>query len=164
MVTKEQNLSSFGLPAFENYLEKVRQLQLQYIQMHGGESVQECAALKENNIKVIKVFSVDDGFNFEQTRPYKTVADFFLFDTRGKYHGGNAFAFDWRVLQQYDQEVPFFLSGGIGVDNIQLVSELQQMNLHAVDVNSGVEISAALKDIDKIKIIKQFLNSKSLKS
>jgi phosphoribosylanthranilate isomerase len=76
-----------------------------------------------------------------------------LFDTKGKYYGGNAQAFDWTVLNRYDQQVPFFLSGGITPDNVANIAALKNMNLHALDVNSGVEITPALKSIDKLNTL-----------
>jgi phosphoribosylanthranilate isomerase len=129
-----------------------------YLQLHGNESVEQCAELKDADIGVIKVFSVDGAFDFNKTTPYKGAVDFFLFDTKGKYYGGNAKRFDWTILKNYDQEVPFFLSGGIGPDTLEGLEELRGMNLHALDVNSGVESAPAVKDIAKIKLVKQYLN------
>jgi phosphoribosylanthranilate isomerase len=136
---------------------KADELSLDYLQLHGHESVEQCEELKRNKIKLIKVFSIGNDFDFRQTKDYKGVVDFFLFDTKGKYHGGNAMPFDWRVLDAYDQEVPFFLSGGIGPENIMEVNNLKGKNIHAVDVNSGVEAAPAVKDIVKIKLLKQRL-------
>jgi phosphoribosylanthranilate isomerase len=138
---------------------KIDALQLDYLQLHGAESVQQCNELKKHNTKVIKVFSVDDQFDFEAVKPYAGVVDFFLFDTKGKYYGGNAQTFNWSILDRYDQQVPFFLSGGLGSDNISGIKALQGMNLHALDVNSGVEISPALKDVNKIKELKDSIHS-----
>jgi len=143
----------------EVMLKKVGELKLDYLQLHGQESVKQCEALKTNNVNLIKVFSVDDQFDFGKTKHYKGIADFFLFDTKGKYHGGNAVSFDWSILEQYDQEIPFFLSGGIGPDNIGEVQMLKEMNIHAVDINSGVEVTPGLKDILKINEVKRILNS-----
>lgn len=136
---------------------KADELSLDYLQLHGHESAAQCEELKRHKIKLIKVFSIDNNFDFKQTRDYKGVVDFFLFDTKGKYHGGNARAFDWGVLDNYNQQVPFFLSGGIGPDNIMEVNSLKGKNIHAVDVNSGVESAPAVKDIVKIKSLKQQL-------
>jgi phosphoribosylanthranilate isomerase len=94
---------------------------------------------------------VDDDFDFHLTIPYKKFVNYFLFDTKGKYYGGNAQVFNWNILEAYDQEIPFFLSGGLNPDNIKDVAPLKDMNLHAVDVNSGVEKAPAKKDVDKIK-------------
>lgn len=135
----------------EVMLEYARRLRLDYLQLHGHETVQQCDELKKNNIKIIKVFSVDNETNFNVTKPYRDVVDYFLFDTKGKYYGGNAKAFDWSILARYDQEVPFFLSGGVSPENLSGLQALKEMNIHAVDVNSGVEVRPGLKDIDKLR-------------
>ena len=77
--------------------------------------------------------------------------DYFLFDTKGAGYGGTGTVFDWRMLKKYDQEVPFFLSGGLSPENIHDVAMLRGMNLHALDVNSGVEVKPGVKDVEKIK-------------
>jgi phosphoribosylanthranilate isomerase len=130
---------------------------LKGVQLHGSESADDCKALKNAGLIVIKVFSIDDDFDFQSVNAYKPVVDYFLFDTKGKAHGGNGFVFNWNKLKEYDQEVPFFLSGGIAVDNILNVGELSGMNIHAVDVNSGVEIKPGKKDIKLIETLKSKL-------
>lgn len=144
----------------EEILKKVQTHRLDFVQLHGDEAPNLCEALKAHNVGVIKVFSVDNTFDFRTAKSYTQVVDFFLFDTKGKHRGGNAFRFDWTLLQNYDQEVPFFLSGGIGPENLQDVEALRGMNLHAIDVNSGVETSPALKDIEKVRLIKEYLQTK----
>lgn len=143
----------------EAMVKKVHALKLDYLQLHGQETVKQCEDLKTQGIKIIKVFSVDDEFDFSKTTPYKPVVDFFLFDTKGKYYGGNAVAFNWNILKQYDQQVPFFLSGGIAPANAEEIKKMGAMNMHAVDLNSGVELAPALKDVNKIIEIKKILNS-----
>ena len=140
----------------EKMLALASTLQLDFLQLHGNESVEVCNTIKQAGIGVIKVFSVDDDFDFTVTKPYQSAVDYFLFDTKGKYYGGNAQAFDWSVLKRYDQQVPFFLSGGITPDNVTNIAALKDMNLHALDVNSGVEIQPALKSMEKLNtLIKQ---------
>jgi phosphoribosylanthranilate isomerase len=134
----------------------VDQYKLDFIQLHGGESVADCHKLKRI-AGIIKAFSVDDKFDFKRTIPYAEEVDFFLFDAKGKYYGGNGKTFDWDTLQAYDQTKPFFLSGGLTPDNIDQLSSLKQMNIHALDVNSGVEIKPGLKDIQKIKTLNKKL-------
>lgn len=124
-----------------------------HVQLHGNESVQQAAALKEAGFRVIKVFSIDDKFDFAATKEYSPVVDYFLFDTKGKLHGGNAQTFNWKVLQRYEQDVPFFLSGGISPENIHNIASLETMNLFALDVNSGVEESPGLKSLEKLKAV-----------
>lgn len=132
---------------------------LDFVQLHGEETVRQCDELKAEGIKIIKVFSIHDQFDFNVTKAYKKSSDYFLFDTKGKYYGGNARAFDWSVLNRYDQEIPFFLSGGLSPENIIQVGELRSMNIHALDVNSGVETSPGLKSIEKIKQVVTILNN-----
>lgn len=127
--------------------------QLQYAQLHGDESVEYCEELKQPGLKIIKVFRVDEDFDFSITKQFEQVADFFLFDTKGKLYGGNAKPFDWNLLSQYNQAVPFFLSGGIQPNNIQELKKLSSLNIHAIDVNSGVEERPGFKNVNKISEI-----------
>jgi phosphoribosylanthranilate isomerase len=137
----------------EEILRQSRIIGFDHVQLHGNEGVQQAAALKDSGFKVIKVFAVDDDFDFGVTRQFAPVVDFFLFDTKGKLYGGNARTFNWNVLRRYDQDVPFFLSGGISPENVKDITSLEGMNLHALDVNSGVEEAPGLKDVKKLKTI-----------
>ena len=134
-------------------LSKAEKIGFEFVQLHGNESVEQSSDLKASGLKIIKVFSVDDAFKFEVTQAYKNVVDYFLFDTKGKLYGGNARTFDWNVLRKYDQEVPFFLSGGLSPENVGDLGDIRSMNLHALDLNSGVELSPGLKSLEKIKAI-----------
>jgi phosphoribosylanthranilate isomerase len=140
-------------------LEKAKLHRLDYVQLHGHESVEQCAELKENKLKIIKVFSIDSEMKFEKTIAYEEVCDFFLFDTKGKYYGGNATRFDWKILSGFNQRKPFFLSGGIDVESVKTVNELLHMNLHAIDINSGVEDAPGLKNVARIKAIQMIINA-----
>jgi phosphoribosylanthranilate isomerase len=115
-------------------------------QLHGRETPEECAAVRATGIKVLKAFPVDEAFDFAVTSAYRDAVDFFLFDTKGPLHGGNARRFDWNLLGKYDQSVPFFLSGGLSPENVSEVKHLAGMNLYALDVNSGIESSPGIKD------------------
>jgi phosphoribosylanthranilate isomerase len=141
-------------------LDKAKTYNMDYIQLHGNETPSQCEALGQLGVGIIKVFSVGDDFDFQVTKPYKNVVDYFLFDTKGKYHGGNASTFNWDLLKQYDQKIPFFLSGGLSPENIEEVRKLDSMNIHALDVNSGVEISPGVKDSLKVKQLNEILYSK----
>jgi phosphoribosylanthranilate isomerase len=137
-------------------LQKVKQHDLQAVQLHGKESVEFCTELKsklDKRIEIIKVFSILDDFNFELLKPYESVCDYFLFDTKGKLPGGNGTTFDWKVLKNYPSSKPFFLSGGIGLDEMEAVNEILKTNLpiHAIDVNSKFEIEPGLKNLQLCK-------------
>lgn len=146
--------------ATSTILDTAKEHSLNFVQLHGDEPVTQCAELKQRRLGVIKVFSIDEHFSFEAIKAYKPAVDYFLFDTKDVGFGGTGKTFDWNLLNQYDQEIPFFLSGGLSVENSQGIKILHGMNLHALDVNSGVEISPGQKDIEKIKCLKIILNSK----
>jgi phosphoribosylanthranilate isomerase len=141
----------------ENILKHAEGHNLRFLQLHGEESVKQCQELKGHNYQIIKVFSIDEVFDFEITKYYSESVDFFLFDTKGKYYGGNAKTFRWRQLDQYNQQVPFFLSGGLSPENVSDVADLKGMNIHALDVNSGVESAPAMKDLARVQELKENL-------
>lgn len=122
------------------------------VQLHGDESPEFCARMRHGGLQVIKVFRVDDTFDFRATKAYVNNVDQFLFDARGRQPGGNGIRFDMRLLQQYDQEVPFFLSGGLQPDALaEDLEYFRDMNLYGVDLNSGVEQSPGFKDPVKVR-------------
>lgn len=132
-------------------LEKVQQYDLHMIQLHGAESPDLCAALKAHRLKVIKVFSIGNGFDFDRLEPYEEVVDYFLFDTKGKHPGGNGVVFNWDILAAYPSSKPFFLSGGIGPESIDKLKALNMEQLYAIDVNSRFELEPGLKDIEMLR-------------
>ncbi|WP_310559303.1 phosphoribosylanthranilate isomerase [Flavobacterium sp.] len=146
----------------EAILEKIKSHDLQVIQLHGRESVEFCESLKKNTpnlIDVIKVFSILDTFDFAELKPFENVCDFYLFDTKGKLPGGNGSAFDWKILEQYSSNKPFFLSGGIGINEIEKVKQVLKSNLpiYAIDINSKFEIEPGLKNIELLTSFKNNL-------
>jgi len=144
----------------DSILDKVAQYDLQAVQLHGQESVAFCLELKNKlgtSVTIIKVFSADETFDFSVLKPYEPVCDFFLFDTKGKLPGGNGTTFDWRILENYPSSKPFFLSGGIGIDEIAAVNEIlnTHLPLYAIDVNSKFEIEPGLKNINLVRTIRE---------
>lgn len=139
-------------------LNKVHDFQLDFVQLHGEESAEYCREIQSfwdassvRRAELIKVFSVDEDFNFEFTEPYESFCSYFLFDTKGPKKGGNGVTFDWDLLQQYEGDTPFFLSGGISEESIEAIEGLQLTQLYGIDINSKFEIQPGLKDIEKIK-------------
>ena len=130
----------------ENIIQKIEKHNLNMIQLHGRESPELCSKLQKI-VSVIKVFSVDDDFNFQELEKYENACDYFLFDTKGKLHGGNGETFNWQILKKYKSEKPLFLSGGIGIDEIDKINQLD-LPIFAIDINSKFEIEPGLKNID----------------
>ena len=126
---------------------------LDFVQLHGDESPAHCKELKEKGIGVIKVFSVDDDFDFTTVNQYQSQVDYFLFDTKGKARGGNGITFNWSWLENYKGTIPFFLSGGIDPENVNEVFSLNHEQLFAIDVNSGIESVPGVKDVSKLNLL-----------
>lgn len=138
---------------------QIKMYGLDVIQLHGEETPEFTAEVKALGIEVIKAFSVgDEDFDVDQLNPYKKHVDFFLFDTRSRLKGGSGEAFDWNRLKEgYDNEVPFFLSGGISMKNIANLKILKGMNIHAIDINSKFEVSQGMKDIEMIEELQKVI-------
>jgi len=136
----------------EKLLQIARKYGLDYLQLHGKESPEYVQKLKEEGYQVIKVFSVGKDFDFGVCRPYMADADMFLFDTKGKLPGGNGEQFDWRILEKYDLDKPFLLSGGIGLEHASQVKNFKHPQCVGVDVNSGFEIEPGLKNVEQLEV------------
>ena len=166
----------------------VEEYRLDAVQLHGDESVEYILELKaqlaerkelfieenkqitkkknqhfiaETAIEIIKVFGIKDTFDFDILKPYVAVVDYFLFDTKGKERGGNGTKFDWTVLKKYPFEKPFFLSGGIGLEDVVEVQKTihSDLPIYALDVNSKFESAPGVKKIEELK---EFKNSLAL--
>lgn len=134
-------------------VEKVRELanayHLDIIQLHGKESPEYAARLKERTI--VKAISIATAEDLEQTKPYEGIADYFLFDTKGESRGGNGRQFDWSLLSGYHGTTPFLLSGGIGPDDAARIRAFHHPAYAGIDINSRFEIQPGLKDINLLK-------------
>jgi len=124
---------------------------LDLLQLHGDESPEMCYVLKQSGAEIIKVFRVDESFDFELTRRYQDYVDYFLFDTATKAFGGSGQKFDWKLLKRYNNARPLFLSGGIGPEDASGILKIEGLNIKAVDINSRFEVEPGIKDLDKLK-------------
>lgn len=131
---------------------------LKAVQLHGQESVEYCAALKETGVEVIKSFGIGPDFDFEQLISYQTVVDTFLFDTQTPAHGGSGKVFDWTLLEKYTLNKPYFLSGGIDLQHAVTINGIDDPRLYAIDINSRFELEPGLKDVVKLKEFIQALD------
>lgn len=152
---KIKKVGVFVDATLEEINEKVQQFHLQAVQLHGAESRSYCQQLKQINVEIIKVLSVGVDFEFSQLEPYEQVCDFYLFDTKGKLPGGNGYAFEWKLLENYPSTKPYFLSGGIGLEDVDSLKEFftkpESKYCYAIDVNSKFELEPGLKDVSKLK-------------
>jgi len=146
----------------EVILATAQKYKLDLIQLHGHETPGQCRELQEAGIQIIKAFSVDDSFAFENMLLYERHCDYFLFDTRGRHYGGNGTTFDWELLKGYLSDKPYLLSGGLTLENLQTEAiEKLRPKPFAVDVNSGFEQEPGLKKVDELKLLLEQLRVKS---
>lgn len=145
----------------QNIVTRVYNYKLDYIQLHGNELRETLENLRATidpdinpKIKIIKAISVSSAEDIKKYKEYVGAADLFLFDTKCKTVGGSGELFDWQVLQAYDGDVPFLLSGGIGPDDAERIKNFHHPKCIGIDLNSKFEIEPALKDVEKLK---QFL-------
>ena len=145
----------------QNIVTRVYNYKLDYIQLHGNEPRETLENLRATidpdikpKIKIIKAISVSSAEDIKKYKEYVGAADLFLFDTKCKTVGGSGELFDWQVLQAYDGDVPFLLSGGIGPDDAERIQNFHHPKCIGIDLNSKFEIETALKDVEKLK---QFL-------
>ena len=138
---------------------RVYNYHLDYIQLHGSESPVMIDNLRRTlipdiapNIKIIKALSISDASDVKKWRQYDGHVDMFIFDTKCKCVGGSGEQFDWSVLDGYDGEIPFLLSGGIGPDDAEKVLTFHHPACVGIDLNSRFESSPAFKDIDKLQM------------
>lgn len=125
---------------------------LQYVQLHGDESPDFCESLNFLDIKVIKAFGIDENFDFSVLDEYNDVCSYFLFDTKSPDYGGTGKKFNWNMLKKYHLNKPIFLSGGLDIADISTIHDLiKDINIHALDFNSKLEIDYGLKDVVKCK-------------
>ena len=152
--------------SIEEIIEQVLNYNLGAIQLHGAESVsyikglrKQLAVVSVEKMTIIKVFSIGINFNFKELVAFQEEADFFLFDTKGKLPGGNGHQFNWNLLSEYKGPIPYFLSGGIGPEDVSEIKTFLNSNAatycHAIDLNSRFETEPGTK---KQKELAAFIN------
>jgi phosphoribosylanthranilate isomerase len=126
---------------------------LNLVQLHGDETPAFCSHIS-NKVTVIKAFRITqkNEQNIDwMVKPYEDCCDYYLFDTnRPGAYGGTGEKFDWNILKGNIINKPFFLSGGIGVKDIEKIKAFTHPFFYAIDVNSKVEIADGIKDIEAI--------------
>ena len=164
-----RNFDRFSIPSFQNtkkvgvfvneeigeIVELQNQFQLNAVQLHGDEDVDYVNQLKSkllDSVEIFKAISVIEEEDFKKITPFENVVDLIILDTKTKLRGGSGEKFDWRLLDNYNSDIPFLLSGGIQQGDAEQVSELYDKydKMLGLDINSKFEIEPGLKD--KIKV------------
>jgi phosphoribosylanthranilate isomerase len=130
--------------------------QLDYIQLHGDEDVIYCRKMMNQimmtnqQLSIIKAYGVDDNFDFKQLTEFESLVDYFLFDTKTENYGGSGKAFNWEIINHYQGNIPFLLSGGIKIEMSDEIKNIDHKRFIGIDINSGFEFNPGDKNVDKI--------------
>ena len=128
------------------------------LQLHGSETPEHVQRVKDRfGLPVIKALAIGAREDLEKVKPYMNVTDLFLFDAKppkgSDLPGGNGVAFDWEIMDDIPENVPYMLSGGLNSENI--VEAIDRTGTKGIDISSGVETAPGVKDV---KLIEDFLD------
>lgn len=160
---KVKRVGVFVNADLEMIQQKIKTFRLNVIQLHGDESPAFCRSVLALKVKVVKVFTVGNHFDFEQLAPYDSYCDYFLFDTKGEERGGNGIAFNWKILKSYSYQKPFLLSGGISPETV-LPDFLAELPMWGLDINSRFELEPGLKNVEEVNSFIQKIKSNAISS
>lgn len=152
-ICRENGTKSVGVFVNEDVdiiTEKIKHYGLDLIQLHGSESYEDCIRLNEL-VPVIKAFSIKDCDDMEKVNKFGSFKGYYLFDTKTPNHGGSGKKFDWSVLDTYTGGMPFFLSGGISIEDVDQIKKIQHPKFAGIDLNSKFEVAPGLKNIDLLE-------------
>jgi phosphoribosylanthranilate isomerase len=126
---------------------------LDILQLHGHETPARVAEIKARyGLSVMKAVGVADASDLAQLDVYAQVADQILVDAKPPKNadlpGGNGLSFDWTLVANRQWQTPWMLAGGLTPDNVAQAIKLTGAS--QVDVSSGVESAAGVKDADLI--------------
>ena len=157
---KAKRVGVFVDPTAQDVITRVVNFQLDLIQLHGHETPTFIRNLRHTLadirlVKVIKAISVSSRDDIAAYKDYADCVDYFLFDTKCKTVGGSGEQFDWSVLEAYDGDTPFLLSGGIGPDDAERVRNFHHPQCIGIDLNSRFESEPGFKDVAALR---QFIN------
>jgi len=136
---------------FEVITGTYRKYSLDIVQLHGNETPDACRRLKETGIPVIKAFNIKKSTGFKLCSEFISYTDYFLFDASTSGFGGSGHKFDWKLLDKYNLEHPFFLSGGISPKDVDNILKISNPAFYGIDLNSRFEVSPGLKNIETLK-------------
>ena len=148
-ISEKLNINGVGVFVNKdiNELEEIiKYVNLKYVQLHGSEDELYIKNIKKLGVRIIKSISISIKDDLNKIKDYKS-ADYFLFDYKPKKNdlpGGNSKSFDWKILKSLKTDKPWFLSGGVNINNIQQI--LSDINPYGIDLSSGVEKELGIKD------------------
>ncbi len=131
------------------FLEEINaKLSPDFFQFHGSETIDflKISRQKFPHVKIIKAFKITTAADLSQIKNFENYADFFILDSANPGAGKK---FDWKILQNFSCNKPWFLAGGLNSDNIEEAISISGAKL--VDISSGIERIRGEKSPELIK-------------
>jgi phosphoribosylanthranilate isomerase len=125
-----------------------------WLQLHGSEDAERIVAVRKRfGRQVMKAVLVAGKPDLDRAVAFSRVADRLLLDAKppkdATRPGGNGAPFDWTLLDGFDPDVPWLLSGGLAPGNV--AEALRITGAPGVDVSSGIESAPGRKDSGLIR-------------
>ena len=143
----------------DKIIELLNKNELNTAQLHGAYDADDCAHIQSKGYFVIKNIPLDESFDPQICDQFLPFVDYFLFDTKTASHGGSGMTNDRKLLERYKAEKPFFISGGIDLNESIALKNFHNHSFTGIDINSRFEISPGIKNIQTLKILFQHINS-----
>lgn len=154
------NINKVGVfvdSTIQDIITRVVGFHLNTVQLHGHESPTFIRNMRltlipdiQPHLQVFKAFNISSAADFDRCKEYEGIVDMFVFDAKCNCHGGSGKQFDWSLLDAYKGTTPFLLSGGIGENDLDRITQLHHPQYAGVDLNSRFETAPAVKDVEKL--------------
>jgi phosphoribosylanthranilate isomerase len=134
-----------------------------YVQLHGQElPIRVTRVKKRFGLPIIKAIGVHNADDLQLVEAYYGAADMLLLDAKPDNSwqaGGTGKPFNWKLLRKWQPVLPWFLSGGLSIDNIE--EAISTSHAQLIDVSSSLESKKGIKDPQMIKEFLQEIHSLS---
>ena len=129
--------------SIDEMVNKVNNIGLDYLQLHGNESLATIKTLKEllPNTGIIKAFNIKNLSDFDKVNEYLPFVNLIILDSSNP---GSGTSFDWSLIPASLDKSKCLLSGGIGPDNVE---KALSYGFAGLDLNSKLEKSKGIKDV-----------------
>ena len=149
-----QRVGVFVDEEVETIVRRTEECGLNRVQLHGRETATSIRQLRQRlpqGVEIIKAISILTLDDMALAKAYEPLADYLLFDTKCETVGGSGRQFDWSILNHYQGQRPFLLSGGIGPDDARRLAAFSHPQLAGYDLNSRFETAPGIKNVEALQ-------------
>lgn len=149
-----QRVGVFVDEEVETIVRRTEECGLNRVQLHGRETATSIRQLRQRlpqGVEIIKAISILTLDDLALAKAYEPLVDYLLFDTKCKTVGGSGRQFDWSILNHYQGQRPFLLSGGIGPDDARRLAAFSHPQLAGYDLNSRFETAPGIKNVEALQ-------------